>query len=242
VVEDLGVLAHAPLRSVRSLDFDAVEEPDTSPAVHGGNVEYVSLHCIAGAQHHANHTLLGGGYFERPSASPSHCVRWPSPPGSRMLRRTTSNRDSGGDTSARCRPCASRAPSPLSTRGPRTSHCRSRSYPPRQRPRARRRREQWALASRSPRSSLRCAASPRSLGSSQRALAAVSFPRSCRSRPTRASEDGQYPPRTQRPPAHWRTILMCTGKRAERAGMGVIRYGYVIGRVMTCLLRPPWIQ
>jgi hypothetical protein len=59
VEEDHGVLAHGPLRSVRSLDFDAVEEPDASPALYDGNVGDVSPHRIAGARHRANHALLG---------------------------------------------------------------------------------------------------------------------------------------------------------------------------------------
>jgi hypothetical protein len=64
VEEDRGVLAHGPLCSVRSLDLDAVEEPEVSPAVYDGNVEDVSLHCIVGAKYRANHTLIGGGCFE----------------------------------------------------------------------------------------------------------------------------------------------------------------------------------
>jgi hypothetical protein len=65
VQEDRGVLAHVPLRSVRSPDLDAVKEPEASPAVYNGNVEDVSLHRIDGAKHRADYTPLGGGCFDR---------------------------------------------------------------------------------------------------------------------------------------------------------------------------------
>jgi hypothetical protein len=146
---DRGVLAHGPLRSVRSLDLDAVEEPKASPAVYDSSVEGVSLHRIAGAKYRANHTLLGGGCFED-----HRLLRAILYVGLRRLAHACSNAppaieilaesmlpERGEHSHQRAsRARTSRAPSALSTRAPCRSRCRSRSYPLRSRPRARRHR------------------------------------------------------------------------------------------------------